>query len=417
MEKYDRGLEMIQDVLSEWKLLAAFKNYPGDLYTTTRNIFTDERPAIFDAMRQAYAKYTEVTLMGVQEFYEDVPSELSTDIRVNPRTLINHLVNIARKRQLEEASHVLLTLSRDQRVDENKVRNVLNFDPIVPAEDISMHTGALHLQTDIMRKRNSDYVFAQAPVKVFNALMGGEWPRRSLTILKALPGTGKTSMALNAMVHLAEVNKYPVHFWSLEMGKQQLLARMLAANLNIDNTRITMGVTLSEHELALIEKESARLQALPITVNETIPTLEQVIQETHYLAMTEGVRVFFYDYIQIARVNKYGNKNQDLGYLALTMKELAKKYDVSFVALSQINDQGEVRDSGEVEQVADISVLLYPSKEDTGSNDYNIVRARWDKNRFGAAGKDVALLFYGAYQKFADMGSLGDQDEEDTDNG
>ncbi len=390
------------DTLTEWRCLAAFIRYPEQLYHTTRNIFGEERADLFDTLMLTYAQDGQLTRDGIaHRLNGELPEELTADVETQPDVLIPRLKNMARRRQLENASHLLRTIASQYEPDEDAIRQALTFAPISPTQDVSLHSGSMHLQTDMKRKRSGDYVFARTGLSVFDAQMGGEWPRRSLVIIKALPGVGKTALACTSMLAMAENQQIRSHFWSLEMPKELLMIRWLANKLRIDNTRIQMATSLKEEELARIDRGITYIESLPMTVNESRPTIDEMISETHYLAQ-QGTRVFFFDYLQIANVIKYGNRNNDLGYFALQLKEMAKKYDATFVALSQVNDQQEVRDSGEVEQVADTSIFMYPDdKPDTDG--VVITRARWDKNRTGPVGKDVALRFNGKYQVFQDV--------------
>ncbi len=394
----------MQDTLGEWKLLASFMNHPDALYSTTRNIFTEERQDVYDAMVRSYAQFGEISLEGVKHHLGgDLPSELAINVTINPQSLIAQLTPIARRRQLADAGNRLRTLSADFIPDEDQVRSALTFDPIAPTQDVTLQSGVMHLHSDIKRKRSGSYVFATTGLKIFDAMMGGEWPRRALVVIKARPGVGKTALACTTMLHMAEHHKIPSHFWSLEMAKEQLMIRWVANKASIDNTDILIGANLTDAQLRKIEQTSVYVQGLPMTVSERRPTLDDILTETHYLARN-GTRVFLFDYIQICGITKFGNRNQDLGYFAYELKELAKKHDVTMVALSQMNDQQEVRDSGEVEQVADVSIAMNPDDVPAGDDGVAIVKVRWDKNRFGPVGKEAAIRFNGKFQRFSNLG-------------
>lgn len=396
-----------RDEVMEWKCLASFITYPEYIRSATQNIFTDERAQIYDRMSLVYSQYGQLALDIVKEALEGrLPPELTVVNNVKPTVYINRLAQLARRRQLLETAQVLMAEANQFNPDETKVRESLFFAPIIPSQEIHLEQGGRNLHTDLMRKRSGDYKFASTGLKTFDTMLGGEWPRRSLVIIKARPGTGKTALMCTTMLHLAE-NNIPTHLWSREMAKEQLMMRWIANKMNIDISDMMNGRSLTDAQLKQIAAMTMQLQELPITVSESTVTMDSIIADTHYLA-GKGVRVFGFDYLQIARITKYGNRNQDLGYVAEEFKELAKKYDVTFLVLSQMNDQGEVRDSGEVEQVADVSFGMSNSDDAPDSEGVSVVIVSSDKNRYGPAGKKTSVLFNGKYQRFENMGDSGD---------
>jgi len=120
-----------------------------------------------------------------------------------------------------------------------------------------------------------------------------------------------------------------------------------------------------------------------------------------------GVRVVCIDYMQLINHHPTGNDNNDLGDVAIALKDLAKRENITIILLSQVNRTGEgldaIRDSGEVQAVADVVIQLIPDIDPltTTGGLTNIIFAWW-KNRFGPANKKAILLFNGAYQRFED---------------
>lgn len=387
----------------EWKLLQAFVTHPEAMRKSTKGIFTDERQDIFEKMQLAYSQYGQLALDIVEGALGGVlPDELRMTNTVVPDTYIKRLSTLARRRQLDEAAQELAKQANEFEPNEEKVRDALVFEPVLPSQDISLHAGSMALSADIKRKLSGTYQFARTGLTALDNRLGGEWQRKSLTVIKARPGTGKTALMCTTMLKLAKEG-IPSHLWSLEMAKEQLMIRWIAAEAKIDNTKILTAVDLTDEELTMVDRYAGMIQALPMTVAPVVVSMEQIITDTHYLAK-QGVRVFGIDYLQIMGLSKFGNRNQDLGWIARELKELAKAYDISFIVLSQMNDEGEVRDSGEVEQVADVSIGLYPADDAPDTDGVSVVIAQFDKNRYGPVGKKVSLRFNGKYQYFADMG-------------
>jgi len=424
--------EKLQDPTMEWKLLNKL------LLTENRDYINRLPPALFTgirievhrAMQLTFTKYGTITFEGVHEFMDGrVPGELTAANSGDLRTLLTQTTRLSKKRQLKQRAELLLKLSQDYDPDDTQIRDVLDFDPVMAEEDGTLALGAQKFMGNLHAKRSGDYIFAKTGFKSLDRNMGGEWKPQGLIILAGGVGSGKTTLWLNSAKHMAkgyvvktgELIQTPSLFLSLEMSKEDLLVKLVGDELSIDTNDILSGDfdrmmidhrdiwDTEEDIIAAIENKMMDLQQLPMYVIENGRlTLGQMIYEIRKHVFKYGVRVVCIDYMQIVNYQPTGNKNADLGTFALAMKEVAKRENITIIILSQINRTGEkvdiIRDSGEVQAVADVIMQLDREDEDDDgsvntSSKYG-VGIKIHKNRYGPTGKTLPMLMNGPYQRF-----------------
>jgi replicative DNA helicase len=374
------------------------------LHSITKEIFTDERQEILESMREAYIKYGELTYEGLRlALRGSIPPELTSGVVANQRALIDELVLVARRRQLMYAARELEVQSKRFEPDEAEIQRALEFQPLAPTADSTIIPGAQRMLGDLFRKANGQYQFVHTGLKFLDSMLGGEWMPKTLTILMAKPGTGKTALVGQSMLEMALRYNIPSLLISLEMAKEQLVLRWVSYMLEIDSANLLIGRITAEQR-RLVEDAVVKLQQLPIHVIDT-PTikLDQIKKEIKDFAIAGG-KVVFLDYIQIVNHFNTGLRNYDLGEVAQALKESAKENNIAVVALSQMNkgkDGGldSVRDSGEISQISDTVIELSPIDEFVDDTGMRGVSIKFHKNRNGRLGTS-SVVFNGAFQKF-----------------
>jgi len=193
-----------------------------------------------------------------------------------------------------------------------------------------------------------------------------------LIIIAARPGMGKTAMVLNEIISCGLKN-IPVVFFSLEMSEKQIISRMLSIISGIDITKIR-NFYLSPAEIIYLKECSEVLSKLPITIDDRagLSPLEIKIK-CNKLKRENGVKMVVIDYLQLLKVKneKVINREQEISKISQSLKNMAKDLDVPVIALSQLSRTVEsrggskrpllsdLRDSGSIEQDADIVMFIY----------------------------------------------------------
>jgi replicative DNA helicase len=227
---------------------------------------------------------------------------------------------------------------------------------------------------------------------------------------------GKTAFTLNIAQHVGIELKEPVAVFSLEMAKEQLAFRMLCAEAMVNSNSIRKGIIHKEdwHKLT---SAASRLTDAPIFIDDSssISALE-LRAKARRLKREYGLSLVIVDYLQLMRGRgSFERREQEISEISRSLKALAKELNVPVVAVSQLNRSVEqrrpprpiladLRESGAIEQDADVILFLYRDEIYNKDNPANRGEAEVDiaKQRNGPAGETVKLAFVSKCTRFLD---------------
>lgn len=239
--------------------------------------------------------------------------------------------------------------------------------------------------------------------------------RSDLIILAARPAVGKTAFALNLATNVAARAGQTVAIFSLEMGKEQLVQRILCAEANIDAGRMRSGM-LDEDDWPKLTMAVGSLSETPIFIDDTPGiTVHDIRAKCRRLKAEHGIGLVLIDYLQLISGNgRTDNRQQEVSEISRTLKLIARELDVTVIALSQLSRSVEqrqdkrpmmsdLRESGSIEQDADIVSFLYRDDYyNPESERKNIVEFIIAKQRSGPTGT-VELVFLKNFNKFVSL--------------
>ena len=241
----------------------------------------------------------------------------------------------------------------------------------------------------------------------------------NLIILAARPAMGKTALALNIAQYVAVKEKKPVAIFSLEMGAESLIERMLASEGMVEGYHLKTG-NLSVEEWSRLVHAQGNLYDAPIFVDDTAGIrISEIRSKARKLSQEMGgLGIIIIDYLQLITGSKRENRQQIVSEISRELKILAKDLKVPVIALSQLSRAVEqrqdkrpmladLRESGSIEQDADIVAFLYRDayyqKEQADSQEANnVTELILEKNRHGSLGT-VKLYFHKEYTKFSSV--------------
>ena len=192
--------------------------------------------------------------------------------------------------------------------------------------------------------------------------------RSDLIVLAARPGVGKTSLGLNIARHVAVTAKRRVAFFSLEMGREQLASRLLASEALVEGTKLRAG-DLTEAEWARLIEAGDILRRADLYIDDS-PGLT-VLEMQGKLRRLDHVDLVIVDYLQLMTGSRRtDNRVNEISEITRNLKVMAKELNVPLMALSQLRRPtdrtkdhrpglSELRDSGSIEQDADIVIFLH----------------------------------------------------------
>ena len=234
--------------------------------------------------------------------------------------------------------------------------------------------------------------------------------KSDLVILAARPSMGKTAFALNIAANAAIRHKKHVAIFSLEMSSEQLVKRMLCSEARVDLQHVNKG-ELSPNELLLLSGALPALADSRIHIDDRANiSVSEMRSKCRRLKARTGLDLIVIDYLQLMKAGKGSSDNRVLEISEITrgLKILARELDVPIILLSQLSRQADkrkptmadLRDSGAIEQDADIIMLIYREGKDTETDD-NTTDIIIAKHRNGPTGT-VQLVWIGEYTRFAD---------------
>ena len=241
----------------------------------------------------------------------------------------------------------------------------------------------------------------------------------NLIILAARPAMGKTALALNIAKHVATMERKPAVIFSLEMGAEELIERMVASEGMVPGYHLKTG-NLSTDEWKRLVHAQSNLYDVPIFVDDTAGIrISEIRSKARKLSQEMGgLGIIIIDYLQLITGSKRENRQQIVSEISRELKILAKDLRVPVIALSQLSRSVEqrqdkrpmlsdLRESGSIEQDADIVAFLYRDayyqKEHADSQEANnVTELILEKNRHGSLGT-VKLYFHKEYTKFSSV--------------
>lgn len=255
--------------------------------------------------------------------------------------------------------------------------------------------------------------------KLTNGLQRGE-----LILLAACPSMGKTALALNIAQGAANAKKVVIVF-SLEMSKRQIAIRILSALSNVEATKIATGQNLCERDYEYMLGAIEDMERHPFYVDDTSGlTVAAMRMKLRRFKQEHGLDFVVVDYLQLMRGNGE-NRVQEISEISRGLKSLAKEFDVPVLALSQLSRNVEMRaekkpqlsdlrDSGSLEQDADIVMFLYRDEyyNPDDEENKNLAELIVAKNRNGSTAA-LTLFFQKETMQFTDFVEFLPPEQED----
>jgi replicative DNA helicase len=243
--------------------------------------------------------------------------------------------------------------------------------------------------------------------------------KSDLVILAARPSVGKTSLALDIMRHVAVKQKAPVGMFSLEMSKEQLVDRLLCAEAGVDLWKMRTG-NLSDKpgsdDFPRIGHAMGVLSEAPVYIDDTPGnTVMQIRTKARRLAAEHGLGLIVVDYMQLMESHRNranDNRVQEVAEMSRNLKGIARELNVPVLALSQLSRAVEqtkpaipklshLRESGSIEQDADVVMFIYRKAADRGyrledipPDERHVAEVHIAKHRNGPTG--MVKLFFDA---------------------
>lgn len=410
------------------------------------DFFDEKHRLIFAAMRTLHDKRSPIDILTLSE---QLKNESRLDL-IGGASFLTELTNtVPTASHLEQYAEIvaekairrrLISASEDIAIvsfDENKSLQEL----IEEAETRLFDVSQKHVRQDItslesilgdsfdrlddLHRNKGGIRGIPTGLKDFDKLLAG-LQRSDLIVLAARPSMGKTALMLNIALNIATKAKQgSVLIFSLEMSKEQLVDRLLAAEAGVDAWKLRTGDGLTDQDFERLSAGMGQLAEAPIFIDDTSGiTVSDLRTKARRLHHQHPLAAIMVDYLQLmsggSRFASIANRVQEISEISRSLKILARELNVPVVALSQLSRSVEsrtpkipqladLRESGAIEQDADIVAFLYREEWYNPDTDkQNITDILVKKHRNGPT-RDIQLYFDRDKQKFRDLDVRHDQ--------
>lgn len=397
------------------------------------HFYLPEHQIIFQAMVESFEKQQPIDLVTIQDVLKKTASlkkiggksYLSDLINTVPTSAyVEHYGRIVKdqftKRKLIEISSHLVEKSFDEKGDVKKLLDGAEAEIFALAQE-HLHRDFIDLKEilgesferleEFMKKGLHIRGVTTGFPELDNKLSG--FQNSNLIVLAARPGIGKTSLALNIALNAATKEKIPVGFFSLEMSKEELVDRLLIGQADIDAWRLKTG-RLSDEDYKKLTEAMGQLYEAPIYIDDTPgSSILEMRTKARKLMVEKKIHLIIVDYLQLADAGKrFDNRVNEVSYISQGLKNLARELKIPVLAISQLSraveqrgskkpQLADLRESGAIEQDADVVMFLYHEEESEDLTDQNkrLVKLYIAKHRNGPIG-EIDLMFRGDRIKF-----------------
>ena len=264
---------------------------------------------------------------------------------------------------------------------------------------------------DILEKRYQNQEIPEGYPTGFKLLdkFTGGLQKQDMVILAGRPSMGKSAVALNMALNMSDAG-HKVAVFHLEMSKLAVIQRIIASSTLIPMNNLKKG-ELGDEDWVKLSKKCSQLASSSLYIYDEVYSIAQIRSECKRMKLQKGLDVVFIDYLQLIQNETHKeNRNENIGEISRGLKLLAKELDITVVALSQLSRALEVRanhrpqlsdlrDSGSLEQDADMVIFLYRDEYyNRETEDAGVIEFILAKNRNGETGT-IKAKWQGKYQK------------------
>lgn len=408
-----------------------YKDAHKIIYEIIKELYANQEPVDIITLSNRLEEKKQLTSVGGRSYLAQLTSAVATSGNIS--NYANIIQRKATLRRLQQAAAEISSLSFDQEKEiddildatEQKIFGVSRKylkNAFLPLDNLLADAfdriDELHKYSGKLRGLPTGFH------DLDNLLAGLQ--KSDLVILAARPSVGKTALAMDIARQAAVKSKEGVGIFSLEMSKEQLVDRMLCSQAGVSLWKMRTG-NLSDkdedNDFARIGEAMGKLAEAPIYIDDSgTLSIMEIRAKARRLQMEKGLGLIVIDYLQLMEGRgKYGdNRVQEIAEISRGLKSIARELNVPILALAQLSRAVEMthpaipklshlRDSGSIEQDADVVMFIYRKAADRGYNindlpmeDRNRAEVYVAKHRNGPTGK-VDLFFDEATVSFKNM--------------
>ncbi|HWB63847.1 MAG TPA: replicative DNA helicase [Chitinophagales bacterium] len=420
----------ITDVINILKDDSFYVDAHQRIWRAIRMLYQDQAPVDLLTVTEQLKKNGELDAVGGPFFVAQLTNKIGSAANVEyharliaekyiQRQLISTSTEII-KDAYEDTTDVFELLDKAEKNLFSIAENNLKRN----SEDIASLLMTELKEIDVRMNNTEDHLNGVSTGFVEMNKATGGWQKSDLIIVAARPAMGKTAFTLALARNAAIDDKKPVAIFSLEMSSAQLVQRLISMETHIPSEKIRKG-NLEQYEYQILTSKIDNLKNAPIFIDDT-PAINvfELRSKCRRLKQQHDIQLVIIDYLQLMSGSpdgKSGNREQEISQISRSLKSLAKELEIPVIALSQLSRAVEtrggdkrpilsdLRESGAIEQDADIVVFLYRGEyygietSESGESNKDVAEVIIAKHRNGPV-TTVRTRFISSYAKFEDIG-------------
>jgi replicative DNA helicase len=355
------------------------------IYTAVITLSSKSFPIDMVTVSEQLIKTREIDFVGM-DYLAELTNRIASTANLEYHAMLVKQKSI--RRRVINVSSELFDKGFDNSIDdlelleiaENEFSKIGNQTAKNAYQDPAKVAREIIVKNEILAKSSDAVLGIPISDPVLNKLISG-WQGGKFIVIAARPAMGKTTFVTNEARFLGIGLGIPVGFFSLEMSNEELVAKIVSAEVEVDDKKIKDMRTATESEKQRINTGLERFADSPIYINDTAQNLQQIKSAARLMVREKGVKLIVVDYIQlISNSIKGGNREQEVSQISRQLKLLSRELNIPVIALSQLNRSVEstsdkrpflshLRESGAIEQDADLVGFLY-RPEYYGFKDY-----------------------------------------------
>ena len=408
----------VADIINEEDF---YKEAHGKIYAAMRELFARNEPIDILSLSNRLEEKKQLEIVGGRSYLAKLSASVATASHV-----VNYANIIQRKATLRRLLHVAAEISEDSFQEEDNVDDILD-----KAEQKLFNVSQRYLRNvflpidtllaeaferiDELHKQGGKLRGIPTGFPNLDNLLAG-LQKSDLIVLAARPSVGKTSLALDMARQVATKSKVPVGIFSLEMSKEQLVDRMLCAEAGVGLWKMRTGKLsdrAEDDDFSRIGHAMGTLSEAPIFIDDSASlNIMEIKTKVRRLQLEKGLGLVVVDYLQLmeGRGKYQDNRVQEVSEITRALKIIARELNIPVIALSQLSRVVEqsrpaipklshLRESGSIEQDADVVMFIYRKasdrnyrEEDIPQQERHIAEINIAKHRNGPTGA-VKLFF------------------------
>ncbi|OGF18653.1 replicative DNA helicase [Candidatus Falkowbacteria bacterium RIFCSPHIGHO2_02_FULL_45_15] len=408
----------VADIINEEDF---YKEAHGKIYAAMRELFARNEPIDILSLSNRLEEKKQLEIVGGRSYLAKLSASVATASHV-----VNYANIIQRKATLRRLLHVAAEISEDSFQEEDNVDDILD-----KAEQKLFNVSQRYLRNvflpidtllaeaferiDELHKQGGKLRGIPTGFPNLDNLLAG-LQKSDLIVLAARPSVGKTSLALDMARQVATKSKVPVGIFSLEMSKEQLVDRMLCAEAGVGLWKMRTGKLsdrAEDDDFSRIGHAMGTLSEAPIFIDDSASlNIMEIKTKVRRLQLERGLGLVVVDYLQLmeGRGKYQDNRVQEVSEITRALKIIARELNIPVIALSQLSRVVEqsrpaipklshLRESGSIEQDADVVMFIYRKasdrnyrEEDIPQQERHIAEIHIAKHRNGPTGA-VKLFF------------------------